>query len=156
MKLSKNLSLFEVTKSNTAIKLGIDNSPTPEHLTNLVQVANNIFQPIRDHFGKPIFVSSGYRSKELNDNTPGASITSQHCKGEALDIDNDAVDYPTNKMIFEYIKEHLDFDQLIWEHGDDNNPSWVHVSFTDKRKNRKDVRRAIRVNGKTTYPAYEK
>jgi zinc D-Ala-D-Ala carboxypeptidase len=155
MKLSKNLSLSELTKSNTAQRLGIDNSPTSEHITNLVKVANNVFQPIRDHFAAPIFISSGYRSEALND-AIGGSKTSQHSKGEAIDIDNDAVQYPTNRMIFDYINDHLEFDQLIWEFGDDSKPDWVHVSFTDQRKNRKQLLRAIKEHGKTIYVLYEK
>jgi zinc D-Ala-D-Ala carboxypeptidase len=148
MKISKDLTLAEVSKSNTAIKLGIDNEPKGEHLNNMIHTANAIFQPMRDHFGKPIFVSSGYRSLELNKAIGGAS-TSQHCKGEALDLDNDAVEYPTNKDIFDYIKNHLDFDQLIWEFDG----AWVHVSY-NKDKNRKQVLRALKVNGKTIYQPY--
>ena len=148
MKISKNLTLAEVSKSNTAIKLGIDNEPKGEHLNNMIHTANAIFQPMRDYFGKPIFVSSGYRSPELNKAIGGAA-TSQHCKGEALDIDNDAVEYPTNKDIFDYIKSHLDFDQLIWEFDG----AWVHVSY-NKDKNRKQVLRALKVNGKTIYQPY--
>jgi zinc D-Ala-D-Ala carboxypeptidase len=148
MKISKDLTLAEVSKSNTAIKLGIDNKPKGEHLNNMIHTANAIFQPMRDHFGKPIFVSSGYRSLELNKAIGGAS-TSQHCKGEALDLDNDAVEYPTNKDIFDYIKNHLDFDQLIWEFDG----AWVHVSY-NKDKNRKQVLRALKVNGKTIYQPY--
>jgi zinc D-Ala-D-Ala carboxypeptidase len=148
MKISKDLTLAEVSKSNTAIKLGIDNDPKGEHLNNMIHTANAIFQPMREHFGKPIFVSSGYRSPELNKAIGGAS-NSQHCKGEALDIDNDAVEYPTNKDIFEYIKNHLDFDQLIWEFDG----AWVHVSY-NKDKNRKQVLRALKVNGKTIYQPY--
>jgi zinc D-Ala-D-Ala carboxypeptidase len=153
MKISPNLTLAEVSKSNTAIKLGIDNEPKGEHLNNMIHTANAIFQPIRNHFGKPIFVSSGYRSPELNKAIAGAASNSQHCKGEALDLDNDAVEYPTNKDIFEYIKNHLDFDQLIWEFGSDSNPAWVHVSY-NKDKNRKQVLRALKVNGKTIYQPY--
>ena len=148
MKISPNLTLAEVSKSNTAIKLGIDNEPKGEHLNNMIHTANAIFQPMREHFGKPIFVSSGYRSAELNKAIGGAS-NSQHCKGEALDIDNDAVEYPTNKDIFDYIKNHLDFDQLIWEFDG----AWVHVSY-NKDKNRKQVLRALKVNGKTIYQPY--
>ena len=148
MKISPNLTLAEVSKSNTAIKLGIDNEPKGEHLNNMIHTANAIFQPMREHFGKPIFVSSGYRSTELNKAIGGAS-NSQHCKGEALDLDNDAVEYPTNKDIFEYIKNHLDFDQLIWEFDG----AWVHVSY-NKDKNRKQVLRALKVNGKTIYQPY--
>ena len=148
MKISPNLTLAEVSKSNTAIKLGIDNEPKGEHLNNMIHTANAIFQPMREHFGKPIFVSSGYRSPELNKAIGGAA-TSQHCKGEALDLDNDAVEYPTNKDIFNYIKNHLDFDQLIWEFDG----AWVHVSY-NKDKNRKQVLRALKVNGKTIYQPY--
>ena len=151
-KLSANLTLVEVTKSSTAKRLGIDNIPTAEHLANLKLVAQNIFQPIREHFQKPINVSSGYRSKALNDATPGSSATSQHCSGEALDLDQDSMTTGiTNKMVFDYIKNNLNFDQLIWEFGDDNNPDWVHVSYESTGRQRKQILKAVRVNGKTTY-----
>jgi len=150
--LSANLTLVEVTKSSTAKRLGIDNIPTAEHLVNLKLVAQNIFQPIREHFQKPINVSSGYRSKALNDATPGSSATSQHCSGEALDLDQDSMTTGiTNKMVFDYIKNNLNFDQLIWEFGDDNNPDWVHVSYESTGRQRKQILKAVRVNGKTTY-----
>ena len=87
MNLSKNLTLDEVTHSDTAKRLGIKNEPTPEHLANLKLLAEKIFQPIREHFGKPIHVSSGYRSEALNKKTPGSSTTSQHCSGKALDLE---------------------------------------------------------------------
>ena len=152
MQLSENLTLAEVVKSNTAKRLGIDNTPTAEHLHNLKLVAQNIFQPIREHFKKPINVSSGYRSKALNDATPGSSTTSQHCSGEALDLDQDSMNTGiTNKMVFDYIKNNLDFDQLIWEFGTDTNPDWVHVSYESNGRQRKQILKAIRVNGKTTY-----
>lgn len=152
MKLSNHLSLNEVTKSSTASRLGINNQPTPEHLANLKLVAENIFEPIRLHFGKPIMVSSGYRSKALNDATPGSSATSQHCSGEALDLDQDGAGTGvTNKMVFEYIKNTLNFDQLIWEFGTDANPDWVHVSYESTGRQRKQILKAVRVNGKTTY-----
>jgi len=151
-KLSANLTLVEVTKSSTAKRLGIDNIPTAEHLANLKLVAQNIFQPIREHFQKPINVSSGYHSKALNDATPGSSATSQHCSGEALDLDQDSMTTGiTNKMVFDYIKNNLNFDQLIWEFGDDNNPDWVHVSYESTGRQRKQILKAVRVNGKTTY-----
>ena len=150
--LSANLSLVEVTKSSTAKRLGIDNTPTAEHLANLKLVAEKIFQPIREHFQKPINVSSGYRSKTLNDATPGSSATSQHCTGEALDLDQDSMTTGiTNKMVFEYIKNNLNFDQLIWEFGDDNNPDWVHVSYESTGRQRKQILKAVRVNGKAVY-----
>jgi len=104
MRLSKNLTLQEVTKSATAIKKGISNEPTIEHLENLKALAENIFQPMRDYFGVPIAVSSGYRSAELN-RLIGGSSTSQHCKGEAIDIDCDIYGGLSNREVFEYIKE---------------------------------------------------
>ena len=156
MKLSEHLLLTEVTKSNTAKRLGISNQPTPEHLNNLKLVAEKVFEPIRNHFGKPINVSSGYRSKELNAATPGSSATSQHCSGEALDLDQDEMNTGvTNKMVFEYIKNNLNFDQLIWEFGTDTNPDWVHVSYESTGKQRKQILKATRVNGKPVYSPWK-
>jgi len=149
MMLSKNLSLVEVMKSATAIKHGIANEPTPEHLQNLKDIAENVFQPIRDHFSMPIAVSSGYRSNALNE-LIGGSKRSQHCKGQAFDLDADVYGGVTNREIFEYIKNRLDFDQLIWEFGTDDEPAWVHVSYKSKG-NRREVLKAIKVNGHTKY-----
>ena len=146
MKLSYNLSLGEVTKSNTAIKNNIPNQPTKQHLQNLIVLAKNVFQPIREHFDKPIYISSGYRSKELNKLIGGAS-RSQHSKGEAIDIDNDYRSSVSNKEIFDYIKDNLEFDQLIFEAGTEIDPSWVHVSYR-KGMNRNKVLRMK--NGKYT------
>ena len=148
MKLSKNLSLSEVIKSNTAIKNGIDNSPTLVHLKNLEILAEKIFQPIREHFGVPIGISSGYRSKALN-SIIGGSSRSQHCKGQALDLDADIYGKVTNKEIFDFIVENLYFDQIIWEFGTDENPNWVHVSYSEN--NRGQVLKAYKQNGKTKY-----
>ena len=145
MRLSKNLTLGEATKSHTAIKYGISNKPSGEHLSNLIQIASKIFQPVRDHFQKPIIVSSGYRSQALNDIIGGAS-GSQHSKGEALDLDGSV----ENFLIFEYIKNNLEFDQLIWEFGDDENPDWVHVSYKSEN-NRGEVLQAVRQNGRVIY-----
>jgi hypothetical protein len=150
MKLSDNLSLKEVTKSNTAIKNGIDNNPTEEHLKALKTIANEVFQPIRDYFDVPISISSGYRSRALNIAIKG-SATSQHCKGEALDLDADVFGRVTNAEIYNYIKDNLDFDQLIWEFGTDDEPNWVHVSYTTKKANRKMLLKAYKVNGKSHY-----
>jgi len=149
MKLSKNLTLAEVTKSATAIKQGISNQPTIEHMENLKAVAENVFQPIRDYFDKPIAVTSGYRSQELNQLIGGAS-RSQHSKGEALDLDADVFGGLENYQLFHRIKDHTDFDQLIWEFGDDENPAWVHVSYS-RTKNRGEVLQAVKQNGKTIY-----
>lgn len=149
MKLSKNLTLAEVTKSATAIKHGISNQPTIEHMENLKAIAENIFQPIRNHFDKPIGITSGYRSQELNQLIGGAS-RSQHSKGEALDLDADVFGGLENYQLFHRIKDHTDFDQLIWEFGDDENPAWVHVSYS-RNQNRGEVLQAVKQNGKTIY-----
>jgi len=150
MQLSEHLSLAEATKSQTATRLGIDNNPTVTHLVALRAVAQNIFEPIRKHFGVPIGISSGYRSKALND-AIGGSSRSQHCHGQALDIDADIYGRITNGELFRYIRHALDFDQLIWEFGDDDNPAWVHVSFVDDGSNRGETLRAYRENGRVKY-----
>lgn len=150
MKISPNLNLAELTRSETAKRNGIDNTPTAEHLENFKLLADKVFEPIRDHFKTPIFISSGYRSKELNALLRG-SASSQHCKGQAIDIDMDGSNGEvTNRMVFDFIKNKLDFDQLIWEFGTDFNPDWVHVSYV-KGKNRKQKLKAIRSGGKTSY-----
>ena len=152
MKISPNLNLAEITRSDTAKRHGIDNTPTAEHLENFKLLADKVFEPIREHFKTPIFISSGYRSKDLNAFIKG-SASSQHCKGQAIDIDMDGSNGKvTNRMVFDFIKNKLDFDQLIWEFGTDFNPDWVHVSYV-KGKNRKQKLKAIRTSGKTTYLA---
>jgi hypothetical protein len=152
MQLSKNLALAEVTRSETAKRKGISNMPTPEHIENFKKLAENVFQPIRDHFGVPIRISSGYRSAALNKAIGGAS-SSQHCSGEAIDIDMDGTSI-TNKQVFDYIKANLNFDQLIWEFGTDANPDWVHVSYESTGKQRKQVLKAIKQGSKTSYVAF--
>jgi zinc D-Ala-D-Ala carboxypeptidase len=154
MKLSEHLELAEVTRSDSAKRLGISNMPTEEHLKNLKLWAEKIFEPIRIHFNRPIFLSSGYRSKELNAKTPGASLTSQHSSGEAGDIDMDGTEI-TNAQVFNYIKNNLQFDQLIWEYGTDSNPDWVHVSYESTGKQRKQILKCTRVNGKPHYEPYK-
>lgn len=149
MKLTENLSLAEVTKSATAIRMGIANTPSATHLIALKEVSKNIFQPCREHFGKPLAVTSGYRSEALNEAING-SKTSQHSKGEALDLDADVFGGFSNAELFNYIKDHLDFDQLIWEFGNNNNPAWVHCSYKT-RGNRNEVLIAIKTNNQTTY-----
>jgi len=150
MKLSKNLSLAEFTRSSTAKRRGIDNNPDGDHLEAAKQLAENIFQPIREHFGKAIFISSGYRSDALN-KAIGGSTTSQHSKGEAIDIDMDGHPGPSNTDVFEYIKDNLPFDQLIWEFGDDKKPDWVHVSYKANGPQRGQILRAKRNSARTTY-----
>jgi hypothetical protein len=155
MQLSKHLSLAEVTRSDSAKRNGISNQPTPEHLENFKKLAEHIFEPIREHFKVPIHISSGYRSKELNA-AIGGSLTSQHCSGEAIDIDMDgSADGVTNKMVFDYIKANLNFDQLIAEFPKNGNPEWVHVSYESTGKQRKQVLVAKKVSGKTVYSPYK-
>jgi len=151
MKLSMNLSLSEVLVSQTAKRLQISNEPTKEHLNNLKQIANNIFQPLRDGLGYPIYVSSGYRSGALNKAIKGSSKTSQHMKGQALDLDADVYKGVTNKDIFLFIRDNLDFDQLIWEYGTINSPAWVHVSFVESKNRRK----VMRCYGKSQYTLFD-
>ena len=154
MKLSEHLDLAEVTRSETAKRKGISNEPTPEHLENFKKLAQNIFEPIRKHFGVPRHISSGYRSKALN-TAIGGSLTSQHCSGEAIDIDMDgSSNGVTNKMVFEFIKTNLNFDQLIWEFGTKDKPDWVHVSFETSGKQRKQILTAFKSGGKTAYKPY--
>ncbi len=150
MNLSKNLTLAEVTKSATAKRRGISNDPTIEHLENLKALAENVFQPIRDYFAVPVTISSGYRSLELN-KAIGGSLVSQHCKGEAIDIDCSPHSGLSNREVFDYIREHLTFDQLIYEFGNDSDPDWVHVSYKRSGRNRGEVLRAFRIGGKTRY-----
>jgi zinc D-Ala-D-Ala carboxypeptidase len=154
MKLSEHLDLSEVIRSESAKRKGISNMPTPEHIENFKLLAEKVFQPIREHFRCPIHISSGYRSKELNQ-AVGGSLTSQHCQGEAIDIDMDGTpNGVTNRMVFDFIKDNLDFNQLIYEFGDKQNPDWVHVSYSASGKQKKQILRAVRTNGKTSYLPY--
>ena len=132
MKLSKNFSLDELTKSQTALRMGIDNEPTPGDLYNLTQLCNNILQPVREHFGKPVTVSSGYRSVALCE-AIGSSAKSQHAKGEAADFEIMGID---NKEVAVWIRDNLDFDQLILEFYKDGEPSsgWIHCSYSDDNR----------------------
>ena len=150
MKLSTHLDLSEVIRSDSAKRNGISNMPTPEHIENFKLLAEKIFEPVREHFCVPIRISSGYRSKELNAKI-GGSATSQHCKGQAIDIDMDGTSL-TNKQIFDYIKDNLPFDQLIWEFGNEDNPDWVHVSYVPN--GRKQILKAFKMNGTTKYFPY--
>ena len=155
MQLSEHLSLAEVTRSETAKRKGVSNQATEAHIANFKLLAENIFEPIRNHFEKPIFISSGYRSAALNKAIGGAA-SSQHCTGEAIDIDMDGhAGGITNKMVFDYIKDNLNFDQLIWEFGTDANPDWVHVSYESTGRQRKQILKAVRKNGATSYVPYQ-
>ena len=149
MKLSKHLDIAEVIRSESAKREGIINMPTPEHYENLKVIAEKVFEPIREHLGVPILISSGYRSESLNIYI-GGSRSSDHSKGRALDIDMDGSSSGvTNKMVFEFIKDNLEYDQLINEFD----YAWVHVGYR-LDANRKQTLRANKVNGKTTYSPY--
>ena len=149
MRISKHISYREAVHSATAKRRGIKNIPNEEQLDNMYKVAEFIFEPLRMYVGGAIKITSFFRSEELN-TAIGGSTKSQHCKGQAIDID-DVFGYKTNYEMFEYIRENLDFDQLIYEFGTNDNPDWVHCSYVSKRENRNRVLRAIRENGKTRY-----
>ena len=154
MKISEHLDLSELIRSESAKRNGISNMPIEAHIANLKLLAEKVFEPIRNNFRCPVHISSGYRSAELNKAVGGAT-TSQHSSGEAIDIDMDgSPNGVTNKMIFDYIKKNLDFDQLIWEFGSAENPDWVHVSYESTGKQRKQVLKAYKENGKTHYKPY--
>jgi len=147
MNISKNISFKEATRSSTAIRKGISNEPNGDELESMQLVAEKIFQPLREKFGA-IRVNSFFRCSALNV-AVGGSKSSQHCKGEAIDVD--ALNGVTNKELFYYIKDNLEFDQLIWEYGTDKEPDWVHFSFTNKRENRKQVLKAVKGQGYLIY-----
>ena len=153
MKLSENLNLSEVTRSESAKRSGIDNMPTEKHLESLKLLATNIFQPIREHFKVPIHISSGYRSEKLNRLVPGTSLTSDHCFGRAIDIDMDGTKI-SNNDVFHYIKNNLKFKQLIAEFPINGNLSWVHVSY-DENNLKNQILIATKKNGETVYLPYK-
>ena len=148
MKLTANFSLLELTKSQTAERKGIDNTPSPEHQENLKLLCESVLQPVRDHFGKVVTISSGYRSPELC-TAIGSKITSQHAKGQAADFEIFGV---SNKELADYINENLEYDQLILEYWKESDPNsgWVHCSYSAGNK-RKQYLRAYKENGKTKY-----
>ena len=148
MNLTENFSLNELTKSQTAERKGIDNTPSTEHQENLKRLCETLLQPIRDHFGQVVSVSSGYRSPELC-TAIGSKITSQHARGEAADFEIFGV---SNKELADWIDENLDYDQLILEYWNKSDPNsgWIHCSFT-LNGNRKQYLRAYKENGSTKY-----
>lgn len=150
MKISKHISYKEATKSATAIRLGIDNTPNEYQLQNMEIIAKNVFEPLRKAVGGAIKINSFFRCEDLN-KAIGGSSRSQHCQGRAIDID-DNYGYMSNNDMYKYIKQNLDFDQLIFEFPDENgNASWIHVSYVDADSNRKRCLKAIKENGKTKY-----
>ena len=148
MKLTENFSLNELTKSQTAERKGIDNTPSAEHQENLKSLCEMILQPIRDHFGQVVSVSSGYRSQELCV-AIGSSTQSQHAKGQASDFEIFGV---SNKELADYIDQNLDYDQLILEYWKESDPNsgWVHCSYSQTH-NRKQYLKAFKTDNGTKY-----
>ena len=147
--ISKHISYKEGVHSNTAIRRGIDNTPTDDQLYFMEIVAEEVFEPLREWVGGPIRINSFYRGPELN-KAIGGSTKSQHCHGQAIDID-DTYGKVANSEMYHYVKSNLDFDQMIWEFGDDDNPDWIHVSYVSPKKNRNRCLKAYKENGKTKY-----
>jgi uncharacterized protein YcbK (DUF882 family) len=150
MQLSEHFNLKEFTKSETAIRKRIDNTPGPEHAQNLKIVCEKILEPVRKHFGKPVRINSGYRGPALNA-AVGGSSKSQHCNGEAVDFEIDGL---ANPELAKWVSQNCDFDQVILEFYDPKegpNSGWVHASYTSKGTNRKQLLTAVTVNGKTVY-----
>ena len=147
--ISEHITYNESIKSSTAIRKGIENIPTEYELQNMGLVAEKVFEPLREWVKGPIKITSFFRSEELN-KTIGGSSKSQHCEGRAIDVD-DIYNYKSNAEMFYFIKNNLNFDQLIWEYGNSHNPDWVHLSFISETQNRQRVLQAFRVNNKTEY-----
>jgi len=147
--ISKHISDREGVYSITATRRGIDNTPSEEHLDNMKLLAEKIFEPLRKWVGGPIRINSFYRGPELN-KAIGGSSKSQHCKGQAMDIDDNGC-HKTNAEMYAWIKNNVDFDQMIWEFGTDKNPNWVHVSYVSPEENRNRCLKAYREDGKTKY-----
>ena len=148
-KISKHVSYKEGVRSRTADRRGLDNTPNESQLKCMKEIAEGLFEPLREWVGGPIKINSFFRGEPVN-TAIGGSKYSQHMKGQAIDID-DTFGHKTNAEMYHYIKDNLDFDQLIWEFGDDKNPNWIHVSYVTNRENRKKLTIAKKVNGKTKY-----
>ena len=149
MKISDHITYAEAIHSNTAKRRGIDNTPSQTQVEAMKLLAEKVFEPLREWVGGPIKVNSFFRSEALNE-AIGGSGTSQHCKGQAIDID-DVFGHKTNAEMFKWIKGNLNFDQMIWEFGTDTNPNWVHISYVSDEDNRNRCLKAYKQNGKTKY-----
>ena len=149
MKISDHISFKEAIRSNTAKRLNIDNSPNSYQISNMIGTAVKIFEPLREWVGGPVKVNSFFRCEKLNRAIGGAK-RSQHMEGRAMDID-DTFGHKTNAEMYKFIKENLNFDQLIWEFGDDENPDWIHVSYVSDDENRGRCLIAEKIDGKTKY-----
>jgi len=149
MSISRHISYKEAVYSRTAMRRGIKNNPNAEQMKNMVAIAEGVFEPLRAYVGGPIKINSFFRSPELN-KAIGGSSKSQHCHGQAIDLD-DTFGKATNAEMYEFIKQNLDFDQMIWEFGDDKNPDWVHISYVSPDQNRNRCLKAYKKEGKTCY-----
>tara|TARA_R100001591_G_scaffold112282_1_gene124552 strand:+ start:396 stop:857 length:462 start_codon:yes stop_codon:yes gene_type:complete len=148
-KISKHISYHEGTYSRTAERRELDNTPNKEQLKCMKEVAENLFEPLRKWVGGPIKINSFFRGEPVN-TAIGGSRKSQHMKGQAIDID-DTFGHKTNAEMYHYIKDNLDFDQMIWEFGTDKNPNWIHISWVSHRPNRKKLTVAKKIKGRTKY-----
>lgn len=152
MQLSEHFTYAELTRSTTAVRKGISNAPSKEHTSNLMELCAEVLEPLRKLYGKPIRISSGYRSPALN-KAVGGSAASHHCEGMAVDIDQG--NPAANMAIFNLLKAYGTFTQLIFEHGTlESGPDWVHVSY-DKNDLKRQILRAVRVGNKTQYIVYK-
>jgi len=147
--ISKHISYREGVYSITATRRGIDNTPNDEQLTNMELIADEVFEPLREWVSGPIKINSFFRCPKLN-KAIGGSSKSQHCKGQAIDID-DTFHKASNAEMYHFIKDNLDFDQIIWEFGDDDNPNWLHISYVNEIDNRNRCLKAYKKNGSTKY-----
>jgi hypothetical protein len=155
MRIGKYLTLQECIKSDTAVRKGIDNTPQGKQFQAMIKLCAYVYDDVCEYFNCKIPVTSFYRSEKLN-KAIGGSATSQHCNGEAIDMDCDTLTSGlANKHIFNYIKNNLTFDQLIWEFGDDNNPDWVHCSVSYDGRNRMEVLRAFKIKNQTIYSQWQ-
>jgi len=145
--ISEHISFKEATYSQTASKLKIKNVPTESHIKTMQVTAEKVFQPLREWAEHPIRINSFYRSADLCEAIK-SSRTSQHTKGQAIDLST--MGEKTNADLFNYIKDNLDFDQLIWEFGSDDEPKWIHVSYVSKKANRNRILRA-KYKGSSVY-----
>ena len=149
MKISDHITYAEAIHSNTAKRRGIDNTPSEVQVLSMKLLADKVFEPLRKWVGGPIKVNSFFRSIALNEAIGGAA-SSQHCKGQAIDID-DVYGRKTNAEMYKWIQENLDYDQMIWEFGTDTQPNWIHVSYVSKEENRNKCLKAYKEHGKTKY-----
>ena len=149
IRFSKHVSWKEGTYSRTGERLGLDNTPNEKQIECMKDISENLFEPLREWVGGPIKINSFFRGRKVN-TAIGGSTRTQHMKGQAIDID-DTFGHKTNAEMYHYIKDNLDFDQLIWEFGDDENPNWLHISWVSHRPNRKKLTVALKKNGKTVY-----